>query len=195
MNAKARRSLTIVGMGVVAGAALGLSGTAASAAAPTDIAVPVAAGHTSTAGQTDRGAGHADRGADSKNDHKDGRQNGRDGDGGRNDNDRGNDNNDRGDHDNGRGDHNDGRGNDGGRDHRDGRGDDRDNRGHQHNVRFVPKTRTFTVDYYRSRHACQSDARAGVRRGTWDKASCQQVGHRHLYKLTATVYQGRHRTA
>ncbi|MFB9414770.1 hypothetical protein [Dactylosporangium matsuzakiense] len=225
-------------MGVVAGAALGLSGTAASAASvtsPTDVAVPVTTAtqqHGSdqarTGGVSARDGQRSDDGKHDDGKHGDGRHDdGRgDGSGGQPNDHSGDQRDDRGnDHDGRSGDRggNDGRGDNDGRDgdrdgrnghdgDRDGRnghdgrdgdrgrdqqGDwhDRDNRGHQHDVRFAPKARTFTVDFYRSRHACRSDARAGVRRGQWDKASCQQVGHRHLYKLTATVYQGRHRTA
>ncbi|WP_433222385.1 hypothetical protein ACQP00_23325 [Dactylosporangium sp. CS-047395] len=185
MNARTRRSLTIVGMGVVAGAALGLSGTAASAAStasPTDIAaVPVKSStHTAPAAQTDtRGNDGNHRGNDGNN---------RGNDDGNDGNNRGNQHDNRG---NDRGNQQDNRGNDG-----NGRGNDgngRDGR-HDHDVRQVQqRTRTFTVDHYRSKHACQSDARTGVRRGYWDKATCTQVGHRHLYELRATVYQGHHR--
>ncbi|GAA3300614.1 hypothetical protein Dvina_30320 [Dactylosporangium vinaceum] len=215
MNAKARRTLTVVGMGVVAGAALGLSGTAASAASvasPTDVAVPVTTTATQqhgsdqarTGGVQSRDGQRSDDGKHDDGKRGDGRHDDGHGDGsgsqpsghsGDQRDDRGNDHGGRSDDHGG----NDGRGDRGGNDGRgrDQQGDwrDRDNRGHQHDVRFAPKARTFTVDFYRSRHACRSDARAGVRRGQWDKASCQQVGHRHLYKLTATVYQGRHRTA
>jgi hypothetical protein len=180
MNASGRRTLTMIGMGLVASATVGLSASAASASTVTDTAVPTIGGHTTEAGH----AGTAIRSQDHQDDHAS--RNDRNNDHGH-DNQRDNDRRGHGarDHDrHGHGDHDHGRG----QDHR------RWGNGH---VRTAwhghARAQSYTVAYYRGRHACETAGHIGERRGYWDDSDCLRLGHSNIYGLQVVEYHGRHR--
>jgi hypothetical protein len=215
MNTNSRRTMTLVGMGLLAGTALGLTATAASA----NTTHGDHSGGT-TSHQNDHGNGGAQgHGQGDHDGHGNGHGNGdHDGHGNGNGGHDGHGNGGHDGHGNGNGGH-DGHGNGhsnghGDRDH-DGRGrdngrGDHDRRGHRdgrdvRGARFNSvdwrargagaQASTYTVAFFQGRNACETAGHYGEWLGEWDDSACMKAGHGNVYALMAVDYKGRHRMA